>query len=454
MLRKTAFLITYGCLVAGWLFSVSRSQPWTPREEAIIESAERGELILFEKVEKEDLPSTRPLPYWSILVFRKLFGDSLIVSRLPGLFLGIVALVFLLSTVSRIDGALPAWVSVMVMATCPFFFFSAAMATADIYGIAFSLLAFCFFYYAMFRPAPLYVLPACCCIALNVLSTGITAWLTPVVALTAWGLMTWLGNRGRMEEWTQLKHLIVTHRKMLLCSVSAALGLILAFYLPVYLNTGSQLLEALTTFDTHNHHGGKSEYYVRAFMLGLFPWIILLPLAFFAIFRMNGRGAVDSRMLFAFVWGVAGWSVTSFMIKKYYFFSLPAMPALALAVALVLSRAVSSDRPPWPAIAPWFAAACGCLFLRDMILYSPRLMFEIFLGDESAPEMKGMIPVMVLAGLVFMGVVFAAGRARLRVQGHVVLCLVAAILCFALSMSFSALPLEEMEALLHRLTAA
>jgi hypothetical protein len=430
-------------LLAGWLLSVIKPSAWNPRENEMLTMV-RTDASPWIDIQT-DLPTTRPLPNGTLFAVGRAASGNLAAMRLPGLLLALVALVAVYWTLRGTDGSLSGLLAAAAVGTGYFFFQSAAMADADIYGCVFALLTFCFVYRALFQPEPRFFIPACCTAALDVVSTGIAGLLIPLAAIAAWGVVVGF-QRLDAGSFPSLKPSIKKHWPVVAVAFVSAALLLLLLYAPVYLGSGSRFFESLLKFQTHNVHGGKSEYYVRAFLLGLLPWSLLLPLVFFSLARTDGGDGSrvrGSRILFAFLWGICGWTVVTFMQKKYYYFSGPAMPVLAVAAGLALAKASNGEAAPWPRFAPCASALLAILFLRDMILYTPSLLFELFLGDERFPRSPGLTPWVALITIITAGSAFALGSPRWRKSAVIAIVLSSAALCLILAWSFRGVPFEN-----------
>jgi 4-amino-4-deoxy-L-arabinose transferase-like glycosyltransferase len=83
---------------------------------------------------------------------------------------------------------------------------------------------------------------------------------------------------------------------------------------------------------------GGATFYLRTLGLGAFPWVSLLPGALQRLWpdRSTGRPDTTFRRL-VLCWLVVGFGVIAFSTTKYHHYLLPIMPAVAVAVSIVLA---------------------------------------------------------------------------------------------------------------------
>ncbi len=131
-------------------------------------------------------------------------------------------------------------------------------------------------------------------------------------------------------------------------AVAVSLALFAAWGLPANAATGGEFLR--TGFGKHviergaepmEGHRGGPWYYIPVVLLAFWPWIALAPLAL----RALARGPRLHRAL------LLGWTVPTFLFFSLYatklpHYILPIFPALAIAVAVGLTRRDLQEEPP------------------------------------------------------------------------------------------------------------
>ncbi|MFC2173042.1 ArnT family glycosyltransferase [Acidobacteriota bacterium] len=122
------------------------------------------------------------------------------------------------------------------------------------------------------------------------------------------------------------------------------------WYLAVTIKAGQDYVDS---FIIHRHldslaskvrHAGKIDLYFKAVMFGFFPWFALLPAAFAGAFgaaRARGSLRRDEKLkpeIFLAGWGLTTALLFMMAVTQFYHYILPAIPPLALLLALRLGR--------------------------------------------------------------------------------------------------------------------
>ena len=282
-----------------------------------------------------------------------------------------------------------------------------------------------------------------CALALSILSAGQSALIAPLVAIAAWSIMEGIRKEGEgFFRWAG--RLLRAHVAVLITGVICFAAILGIAYGALYAEAGPAAIESLTDFDPYDEHGGTSTYYIRAVVYGLLPWSLLLPLVFFSVLGLDLDEEKDRRILFTFIWGMCGWATLTFVYEKYYYFSGPVLAVMAVAAGLVLAGSYGAKDPPWPRFAVFASVALGCLVIRDLVLCSPHIMFELFLGDEDAPELMTLRFGVVLVCVVMAAAILAMLPASTRKAAILIMFVAAGTLSFMLAKMFVHLPLGEM----------
>jgi len=179
---------------------------------------------------------------------------------------------------------------------------------------------------------------------------------------------------------------------------------------------------------TSGVHGDKGtfEYFVHQLGFALFPWTALVPAAIAnAIGWAKPSTNVERTRLFVGVWALALFTLFSISVTKFHHYIFPAVPALAILVAIWIDDLLSGRVRGVPVV-----IALSLLFFffvaRDLALNPQRLIWLYCYnygrawppGYEYGPWLLGI-------GLAALIAVLALGIARVRTWGVVGLGLVA-----------------------------
>ncbi len=102
----------------------------------------------------------------------------------------------------------------------------------------------------------------------------------------------------------------------------------------------------------HQIDTGSFEHFVRWLGYGLFPWTAMLPAAFGQFFTGRGLSLEDDRgraRLMLLLWATIAFTLFTLSSTKFHHYVFPAVPPLALLVALAIDDAFDRELPePWP----------------------------------------------------------------------------------------------------------
>jgi 4-amino-4-deoxy-L-arabinose transferase-like glycosyltransferase len=163
------------------------------------------------------------------------------------------------------------------------------------------------------------------------------------------------------------------------------------------------------------------DYFLKQVGFAFFPMSALAPFAFgrllFVRAEAGGRAAF-ARFLVA-AWGVLAFFVCTLWVWRYGDLRFPALPALALGVAVLLDETLDAADEA-DALFGFGAALVGAILARDLFLYPEYVATNHLLESVKWPDAVAMAPVFVGCGLCFAAAAFAAFalRARLRVLGR------------------------------------
>jgi 4-amino-4-deoxy-L-arabinose transferase-like glycosyltransferase len=238
-------------------------------------------------------------------------------------------------------------------------------------------------------------------IGLGVLTKGPVALVLPVAIIGIFLLST-----------GQLRHTLP--RLRLLPGFCLALGIALPWYGLAYLQNGSAFWDSFWGFHNFgrftrvvNQHSGPWYYHFLILIPAMLPWSVALPAAIWRVVRQRSWAVQSANRaqqlgLFALIWfgGVMGFFAIS--ATKYMTYSLPAVPAAALLLALWWDGADrGAARKPWATA----MATCGIFIaLAVGIFLCPQ-----WLNDD--PSMPNLGRWLQSSQLTILGAVIWAGCA-------------------------------------------
>ncbi len=90
----------------------------------------------------------------------------------------------------------------------------------------------------------------------------------------------------------------------------------------------------------HQIDSGNFEHFIKWLGIGMFPWMVFVPLALVWLVRQRARApeAGDQAKLFATLWFVVAFTLFTISSTKFHHYIFPAMPALAVLTALFLDH--------------------------------------------------------------------------------------------------------------------
>jgi 4-amino-4-deoxy-L-arabinose transferase-like glycosyltransferase len=151
----------------------------------------------------------------------------------------------------------------------------------------------------------------------------------------------------------------------------------------------------------HQVDSGNFEHYIKWLGIGLFPWVAFAPLAIAWLIKQR-HDVPDRRnqaRLFVTLWFVCAFTLFTLSSTKFHHYIFPALPALAILIALFLDR-VMEDRGLWGRLTAIVGLAVFCTLARDihqdkqhirnlMTYKYDRAMPENLPIDPKAPVAKG-----------------------------------------------------------------
>jgi len=156
--------------------------------------------------------------------------------------------------------------------------------------------------------------------------------------------------------------------------------------------------------------GGMTwDYFLKQVGFAFFPMSALAPFAFGRLlFRYDpAEGRVAFGKMLIATWAVLAFFLATLWVWRYGQMRFPALPALALGVAVVLDELLGEHREG-DMLLGFGVALVAAIFARDLFLYPEYLAAGHVLDTVGWPEGVGLAPVFVALGLVFAAFAFGA----------------------------------------------
>jgi len=148
-------------------------------------------------------------------------------------------------------------------------------------------------------------------------------------------------------------------------------------------------------FFVHDHfnrlaagvHGdrGSFEYFIQQLGFGMFPWSAIIPFAYVSILKEKILDATKEfrTILLYTLWGVFTYVFFHLMITKFHHYIFPAVPGIALVVAIYLDRLLDDpERENW--LTKVIIFVFFIILARDIIL-DQRLLVNLFTYKYDRP---------------------------------------------------------------------
>ncbi len=129
----------------------------------------------------------------------------------------------------------------------------------------------------------------------------------------------------------------------------------------------------------HQLDTGSFEHFAKWLAYGMFPWAAWVPAAFAKFFSGKGLTGNDDRSratLFVLLWAIISFTLFTLSSTKFHHYIFPAVPALAMLVALALDDLFEAEVPsPWP----FYLAALPVIgFLTWDLASEPQILKNLF----------------------------------------------------------------------------
>ena len=410
-------LLFFALLFTVYLTLTTGSSLWDRDEprfsRATVEMVQSGN-YLYPTFNAQLRPDKPILIYWLMSIPVRLLGPSALSCRMVAPLATLVAAFLTVWVARRFVGKGMASLAAAMLMLTPLMAVSGTAATTDALLLACITGAISAFFLSWFNGFKTWHIPLLIVsLAGALLTKGPVGLAVPLLVIAA--VMTFSG-KGALRPLPYLGWLVF--------AVACATTLFLSWGLPAnaathgeFLRIGIEKHVVGRSLNAMESHGGKSIafyfYYLPVLALTFFPWTLYLPRIFSRASRVNpdlGSQTSDLRLLLC--WALPAILLMSVVATKLPHYILPAWPALAIATAIGLQRAIAGRKQGNRSVA---ARAGLGLFLVVGI--------TLGLGLAIAPWCLPLFGVRIPAtgtGLVFLAMVGFAWRYYRRGLHHVV----------------------------------
>jgi 4-amino-4-deoxy-L-arabinose transferase-like glycosyltransferase len=282
------------------------------------------------------------LLYWLNLLAYKVLGVSAGVARLPTLILtlGEIGLTYLIGL--RLLGQRAAWLGGLILLSCVGFFALHLQLLTDHLITLTLLLSFYFLLRWQERPGFRWLALFHLALVAGFLSKGFIGLLFPLLIGT---LYAWHVHQPR------LPNLLFSPQGLLLLLLLSLPWFVAAEQANPGLIKAQVINEQLLRFMGHRQPADTNPFSISGFWLflglWLIPWTVLLPEALWRFWRETGSGEGEiRRRRLLLIW--AGVIMLFFTLSsgRIEYYSLPALPPLALILGWRLDRSLDASRDP------------------------------------------------------------------------------------------------------------
>jgi 4-amino-4-deoxy-L-arabinose transferase-like glycosyltransferase/membrane-associated phospholipid phosphatase len=309
---------------------------------ATVEMVESGNYLVptFNGQLRADKPI---LIYWLMSLPVRLLGPSELACRLVAPIATLITALLTVWIARRLTGPKPALIAGLILMLSPLMAVSGTAATTDALLLACITGAISTFLLSWFRGFKVWHLPLMIlALAGAILTKGPVGLAVPLLVIAA---IMIFAKGGVLRPLPYLGWLIF--------AVASATVLFLAWGLPANAATNGEFLRlgigkhvVARSLNAMESHGGQSFvfyfYYLPVILLAFFPWTLYLPRLFSGRSILTPtRSPEGSGRKLLLCWGVPVILLMSLVATKLPHYILPAWPALAIATALGLQRAMS-----------------------------------------------------------------------------------------------------------------
>ena len=279
-----------------------------------------------------------PLYFWLAALLAKIFGVSALALRMPSALATIAMGGAVGYATARIAGERAGMVAAIVLSTSLMQAIVGRLAIMDAL-LDFAVAAAVLWWYRAFEPSgsarrrdTAFVCGALA-LALGTLAKGPVAPVITVLVVGLW--LLWQRSAGRLAA---------PRRRAVAIAALAYLAVTLPWFVALGARVGPAAIWELIGHYTFGRYTGVIEnqtgplwYYVPVLILGFFPWVAFVPVAFASALR-QARRPDDGFARLAIVWTVVPFVFFSFANTKLPNYVALLLPALAIVVALWFER--------------------------------------------------------------------------------------------------------------------
>ncbi len=400
-------ILLFALLFTLYLALCTASSLWDRDEprfsRATVEMVESGNYLVptFNGQLRADKPI---LIYWLMSLPVRLLGPSELACRLVAPVATLITALLTFWIARRLAGPKPALMAGLVLMLSPLMAVSGTAATTDALLLACITGAIATFLLSWFQGFKVWHLPLMI-LALTgaILTKGPVGLAVPLLVITA---VMIFAKGGALKRLPYLGWLVF--------AIASATLLFLAWGLPANAATNGEFLRlgigkhvVDRSLNAMESHGGKSIvfyfYYLPVILLAFFPWTLYLPRLFSRRGTLTPTLSPEGRgRKLLLCWGVPVILLMSVVATKLPHYILPAWPALAIATALGLQRAMNEGRAGNRTLSA--RIGLGLFLLVGLILGFVLICVPWFL-----PVFGVRIPATGI-GIVFLTMVFLAWR--------------------------------------------
>ncbi len=195
------------------------------------------------------------------------------------------------------------------------------------------------------RMQRLYMLGFYLFVGLATLAKGLLGFLLPGAFIFLYLVLT--------GQWRRLREMELLRGPLLFIAVT------FPWYVAMLVRHGNAFYQRFFVHDhfkrlsagVHQIDSGSFEHYVKWLGYGLWPWVGFLPAALARLFVVRGLEEGGDRAharLFLAIWAIFTFTLFTLSSTKFHHYCFPAVPALAMLIALLLSEAQGEDEDATP----------------------------------------------------------------------------------------------------------
>lgn len=367
-----------------------------------------------------------PLQYWATAVAYTLFGVSEATSRLWASLTGFLAALATCHAGTRLFGLRVGLYAGLILLSTTLFFLSGMINTLDMGVSSFLTIALAGFLCAQRDEATslqtrwgMYL--AWASIALAVLSKGLIGVVLPGAVLVSYSLI--------QRDWRLWKRLHLTSGITILAVIAVPWFVLVAKANPEFLHFFF-IREHVDRF-TSSVHGRFHPwyYYVPVMVIGLFPWLFLLPISLRKAWFTQEVPQQFNSERFLVLWIAVIYLFFSISNSKLPFYLVPVLPPIALLMARTVLRLDNRQ------LARRFIAnlLLGMIAMGAAYFYQ----FNQFLSAQSTTDANGQVFAWLLTGTTLLASGWALGYwhiVRKNIETAIVVIAFSSILGFQLVM--------------------